>query len=54
MIDKTVRKKIKAIQKEIDKWRKEIDRMELLPCQNDKDLLEKEENIKELWKLVMG
>jgi len=52
MTDKTVRKKVRAIQKEIDKRRDEIAKTELLPCHNDKDLLEKKENINKLWNII--
>jgi len=52
MTEKNVRKRIKAIKKEIDKRRHEISKTELLPCHNDKDLREKEENIIKLWNLV--
>ena len=52
MSDKAVRKRIKAIQIEIDKWREKIAKMDLYPCQNDKDLMEKEKRINEMWNIV--
>ena len=46
MIDKNTRKKLKKIQKQIDKLKKENKKTEFRPCLNDADLRLKEEDLK--------
>ena len=48
MIDKGAKKRLKKIQKEIKKVKKELGKIELRPCQNDAELVQKEEDLKEL------
>ena len=48
MIDKDTRKKLRKIQKEIKKVKKELGKLELRPCQNDAELVRKEQDLKEL------
>jgi septal ring factor EnvC (AmiA/AmiB activator) len=45
MIDKETKKRLKKIQKDIRRVKKEISKAELRPCQNDADLKKKEEEI---------
>ena len=54
MIDKQTGKKIKKLQKEINKLRKELQKMEFRPCQNDAELLQKEEDLETLWNTISG
>lgn len=44
--------KIKDIENEIIKWKNEIGRLDLLPCQGDRDLREKELSIASLEKII--
>jgi septal ring factor EnvC (AmiA/AmiB activator) len=48
MIDKDTKKRLKKVQREIKKVKKEFGRTELRPCQNDAELEQKEEDLKEL------
>ena len=48
MIDKEAKKRLKRIQKEIKKLKKDLRKLELLPCQNDVELKQKEQDLKEL------
>jgi chromosome segregation ATPase len=48
MIDKEAKKRLKRIEKEIKKSKKELHKLELRPCQNDVELQQKEEDLKGL------
>ena len=48
MLDKDTKKKLKKIQKEIKRVKKDLAKIELRPCQNDAELEQKEEDLKEL------
>jgi septal ring factor EnvC (AmiA/AmiB activator) len=48
MLDKATRKRLRKIQKEIKRVRRELDKIELRPCQNDAELKQKEEDLEEL------
>lgn len=48
MADKSMKKRLKTIRKEIMRLQKEYKRMEFLPCQSDAELREKDERLKEI------
>ena len=48
MIDKKTRKRLKQIEKEISKLKKETKKVEFRPCHSDLELKQKDEDIKAL------
>ena len=48
MIDKQTKKKLKAIRKEIKRLKKNYEKLEFRPCNNDADLRAKDEDLKTL------
>jgi septal ring factor EnvC (AmiA/AmiB activator) len=48
VIDKQAKKRLKKIQKEIKKVKKQLGKIELRPCQNDAELRQKEEYLKDM------
>jgi septal ring factor EnvC (AmiA/AmiB activator) len=54
MIDKKTKKRLKKIQKEIKKVRKELGKIELRPCQNDVELKQKEQDIRDIGDKLRG
>lgn len=54
MIDKETKKKLKKIQKEIKRLKKEFEKAELHPCQCDKDLKHKDEDLKKIRDKILS
>ena len=52
MVDKTTRKRLKNIKKEIKKLRDEYRYIEFRPCQNDEDLKIKDEDLKKVMEEI--
>jgi septal ring factor EnvC (AmiA/AmiB activator) len=48
MVDRATRKKLKKIQKEINRLKKELMKLELRPCHGDADLNKKDEDVRML------
>jgi len=44
-MDKTTRKNLKKIQRQIKKFKRELNKIELRPCNSDAELKQKEEDI---------
>ena len=52
MNKKSQKKQIRKIKKEIEKFRKIIKRLELRPCKNDAEILQKEKEIEDVKKRI--
>ena len=48
MLDREAKKRLKKIQREIKKVKKDLSKTELRPCQNDAELRDKEEDLEAL------
>ena len=48
MIDKEAKKRLKRLQEKIKELKKDLHKLELHPCQNDAELKQKEQDLKEL------
>lgn len=46
MVDKAAQKRLKQIRKEIKRLKKEYRKVEFRPCQNDKELFQKTEDLR--------
>ena len=52
MVDKATRKRLKKIKKEIKQLKKEYRKVEFRPCQNDKELKIKDDDLKMLMNRI--
>ena len=52
MVDKATQKKLKKIKKEIKSLKKEYRKVEFRPCQNDKDLTKKADDLSRLMNRI--
>ena len=52
MVNRVARKRLKKIQKEIDRLRKNYSRVELRPCRTDAELKEKDEALTSLLEQI--
>jgi hypothetical protein len=54
MTARQTRKRLKAFARELKKLRKAFKKMELRPCQNDRELIQKEKDLKILMDKIMA
>ena len=52
MVDKINQKKIKKLNKKIDKYKKMLEKLELRPCKGDADIIQREKEVEDLKNVI--